>query len=136
MTKSAIVLSASLLLATVLGGCSKVLYAPMYQTGTVSHVVVCYLKNKGSDADRQRLIKAAADIRRIPGIYDIAVGTVLPSDRPVVVSDFDVAFVMTFRDKAALDAYEAHPDHVKAVNDILKPLTSKIVVYDIVNQEY
>jgi hypothetical protein len=136
MKTSALVLSAALLLSLTLGGCSKVLYAPMYQTGTVSHVVVCYLKNKGNETERQRLIKAARDIRKIPGIYDIAVGTVLPSDRPVVVSDYDVAFVFTFRDKAALQAYEAHPDHVKAVNEILKPLTSKLVVYDFVNQEY
>jgi hypothetical protein len=138
MTRSALVAvsSAFLLLSTALGGCSKVLYAPMYQTGTVSHVVVCTLKNRGNDADRQKLIKAARAIREIPGIYDIAVGTAIPSDRPVVASDYDVAFVMIFRDRAALNAYESHPDHQKAVRETLAPLTSKIVVYDILNQEY
>ena len=123
-------------LVGVLPSCKQVTYAPMYQKGTVSHVVLCYLKNKGSDADRQRILEATRPLREIRGVYDIEVGYVLPSSRPIVVSDYDVGIVVTFRDKEAMDAYVTDPKHQQAVKDVLEPLTSKIVVYDFVNQEY
>jgi heme-degrading monooxygenase HmoA len=120
----------------VLPSCKQVVYAPMYQKGSVSHVVLCYLKNKGNAADRQKILEATRALREIPGVYDIEVGYVLPSDRPVVVSDYDVGMVITFRDEAALRAYANHPKHQQATKEVLEPLTSKIVVYDFVNQEY
>jgi hypothetical protein len=123
-------------LTSVLPACKQVLNAPQYQKGTVSHVVLCYLKNKGSAADRQKLLEATRPLREIPGVYDIEVGYVLPSNRPVVVSDYDVGIIVFFRNPEALEAYEKNPKHVKAVKDVLEPLTSKIVVYDFVNQEY
>jgi hypothetical protein len=123
-------------LVGVLPSCKQVMYAPQYQKGTVSHVVLCYLKNKGSTADRERIREASRSLREIPGVYDIEVGYVLPSNRPVVVSDYDVGIVVFFRDQAAMDAYLTHPRHQQAVKDVLEPLTSKIVVYDFVNQEY
>jgi hypothetical protein len=133
MNKSVLVLFSLLAISTIAGGCAKVLYAPMFSNGTVSHVVICYLKNKGSEADRKRIIDATAELRKIPGVYDIEVGTVLPSDRPIVVSDYDVGLVVTFRDVAAMKAYVNDPRHQKAVKEVLEPLTSKIVVYDFVN---
>ncbi len=58
------------------------------------------------------------------------------SSRPdVVVSDFDVAFMVIFRDAESYAAYEKDPAHVKMVEEVLKPLTSKVVVYDITNHE-
>jgi hypothetical protein len=123
-------------LVGVLPSCKQVMYAPLYQKGTVSHVVLCYLKNKGNEADRQRILEATRQLREIRGVYDIEVGYVLPSSRPIVVSDYDVGLVVTFRDKEAMDAYVTDPRHQKAVKEVLEPLTSKIVVYDFVNQEY
>lgn len=120
----------------VLPSCKQVVYAPQYQKGTVSHVVLCYLKNKGSDADRQKILAATRSLREIRGVYDIEVGYVLPSSRPVVVSDYDVGIIVFFRDQASMEAYEKDPKHQQAVKEVLEPLTSKIVVYDFVNQEY
>jgi hypothetical protein len=126
-------LSATLSLAS----CSKILYAPMYQTGTISHVVVVTLKNHGNQADRMKLIEAARELRKISGIYDLEVGTVLPSDRPVVVSDYDVAMVATFRDEASMRKYLTDPIHLKLVKEVLEPLSdpTKTKVYDFVNHE-
>lgn len=115
--------------------CAKVLNAPMYQTGTISHVVVCYLKNHGNAADRKKIVDAARELRSLPGVYDIEVGYALPSDRPVVVSDFDVALVVTFRDEASMKAYVNNPKHQAILKDVLQPLVAKYVVYDVVNQE-
>jgi hypothetical protein len=123
-------------LTGVLPACKQVMYAPQYQKGTVSHVVLCYLKNKGNEADRQKILEATRSLREIRGVYDIEVGNVLPSSRPVVVSDYDVGIIVFFRDQAAMEAYEKDPKHVQLVKDVLEPLTSKIVVYDFVNQEY
>src|SRR5215218_3362084 len=123
----------ALLVAAVLvgsvSGCQQVLYAPQYQTGTVTHVVVCYLKNKGNEADRKKLLDGRWTLRKIKGVYSVECGQVLPNpSRPDVVdSNFDVAFVVFFRDAAAYAAYEKDPEHVKMVEEVLKPLTSKVV---------
>jgi hypothetical protein len=130
--------SMSLMLMTLsLASCSKILYAPMYQTGSVSHVVVCTLKNRGNEADRMKLIEAARELRKIAGVYDVEAGTVLPSDRPVVVSDYDVAMVVIFRDQSYLPKYLNDPIHLRLVKEVLEPLTdmSKTRVYDFVNHE-
>jgi hypothetical protein len=128
----------SLMLMTLsLASCSKTLYAPMYQTGSISHVVVCTLKNHGNQADRMKLIEATRELRKIAGVYDIEVGTVLPSDRPVVVSDYDVALVVFFRDESYMKKYLTDPIHLKLVKEVLEPLTdpAKTKVYDFVNHE-
>jgi hypothetical protein len=133
-------LCTALLVAAMVGsmtGCQQVLYAPQYQTGSITHFVVCYLKNKGSEADRKKLLEARWDLRKIRGVYDVECGPVLPNpNRPdVVASDFDVAFMVIFRDAESYAAYEKDPAHVKMVEEVLKPLTSKVVVYDITNHE-
>ena len=131
-------LSFALFSATLsLASCSKILYAPMYQTGTVSHVVVITLKNHGNQADRMKLIDAARELRKIYGVFDVEVGTVLPSDRPVVVGDYDVAMVATFRDEASMRKYLTDPIHLKLVKEVLEPLSdaTKTKVYDFVNHE-
>ena len=50
---------------------------------------------------------------------------------PVVDDSFDFALVSRFDSAAALHAYENHPLHQKKVNEVLKPLSKKIVVYDV-----
>jgi hypothetical protein len=41
-----------------------------------------------------------------------------------------VAVVMTFKDEASLHAYDAHPRHTKAVDEVLRPLVARLVIYD------
>jgi hypothetical protein len=138
LKKVRLALSFAMLSATLsLASCSKILYAPMYQTGTISHVVVVTLKNHGNQADRMKLIEAARELRKIYGVFDVEVGTVLPSDRPVVVSDYDVAMVATFRDEASMRKYLTDPIHLKLVKEVLEPLSdpTKTKVYDFVNHE-
>ena len=126
----------SLMLMTLsLASCSKILYAPMYQTGSVSHVVVCTLKNHGNEADRNKLIEAARELRKVNGVADIEVGTCLPSDRPIVAGDYDVAMIVFFRDESYMKKYLADPEHQRLTKEVLEPLTSKVVVYDILNRE-
>ena len=82
--------------------------------------------------DRAKIIAAAKALKaQIKEVKSLDVGLAVPSDRPVVDSSFDVGLVMSFACKADLDSYEKNPVHVKAVTEVLKPLTKKIQVYDI-----
>lgn len=101
----------------------------------VQHIVLAWLKKPGNETDRAKIIAAAKDLKaRIPEVKSLEVGPVLPSDREVVDDSFDVALVMRFDSKEAMQTYEKSPIHVQAVKDTLKPLTAKIVVYDFAAQ--
>jgi hypothetical protein len=127
MTRILLALTAGLALSS----CQTAITPP----GKVEHVVLAWLKKPGDAAARARLIAAGKALKAgIPELKQLAVGQVLPSDRPVVDDSFDVAFVMRFDSKADLAAYEKHPVHSKAVTEILKPLTAKILVHDFVTE--
>jgi hypothetical protein len=102
-------------------------------TSGVSHVVLCWLNNPGDAAARQKLMDASHTFTSIPGVAAVSAGTPLPSTRPVVDSSFDVGVVIEFDNEAALHAYEQNPIHQKAVAEVLRPLTRKIVIYDFAN---
>ena len=121
-------LSASLVLA--IASCTGTT-APPAPAGTVDHVVLVWLKRPGNEQDRQALRAAGDRLRSIPGIVFLDHGTPLASDRPVVDDSFDVGFVMRFQSEEALNRYEPHPDHMKEVEGVIKPLSRKVVVYDI-----
>jgi hypothetical protein len=106
--------------------------APPAAKGTVDHVVLMWLKRPGNAADRLALLSACSDLREIPGIKFLDSGTALASDRPVVDDSFDVGLTVRFDSAKSLHAYETDPRHWRKVNEVLKPLTKKIVVYDIV----
>ncbi|HTL31064.1 MAG TPA: Dabb family protein [Tepidisphaeraceae bacterium] len=105
------------------------------EKGPVAHVIVCWLKQPGDPAGRAELIRASKAFEaQIPGLIRVYAGEVLPSTRPVVDSSYDVAVVMLFRDQTAMQAYEKNPIHEKAVRETLKPLTSKLQIYDFIDQ--
>ncbi len=121
-----------LALAAPLSLISCVTIAPPATHGTVDHVVLMWQKRPGNAADRQALLAACSDLRVIPGIKFLDAGTALASDRPVVDDSFDVGLTVRFDSAQSLHSYETDPRHVKKVNEVLKPLTKKIQVYDIV----
>ena len=105
--------------------------APPAASGTVDHVVLIWQK-RPNNIDDQLAIRAASDeLRAIPGIQFLDVGNALFSDRPVVDDSFDVGLTMRFDSAQSLLAYETHPLHVKKVKEVLKPLSRKLLVYDI-----
>ena len=122
----------SLTLAASLSLISCATIAPPAARGTVDHVVLMWQKRPGNAVDRQALLSACSELRVIPGIKFLDAGTALASDRPVVDDSFDVGLTVRFDSAQSLHAYETDPRHLKKVNEVLKPLTKKIVVYDIV----
>jgi hypothetical protein len=103
---------------------------PPAAKATVTHVVFVWLKTPGDEAARQRVIETSKTFATIPGVVSVTPGKALPSTRPVVDSSYDVAVVMGFADEAALRAYDQHPTHKKAVDEVLKPLAAKLQIYD------
>jgi hypothetical protein len=102
--------------------------------GSITHVVVVWLKTPGDEAGRRRLIDNARSLQAIPGVSHVHTGRVVPSTRPVVDSSYDVALVMTMKDAATLKAYATHPVHVRFVEEHVKPLVERYRVYDFVTE--
>ena len=121
---------AATILSLALVSCASI--APPAPKGSVDHIVLVWLKRPGDAQDRQKLRDAADDLRSIPGLRFLDHGTALASDRPVVDDSFDVGFVMRFDSAAALQAYETNSLHVQKVKEVLRPLSRKILVHDIV----
>jgi hypothetical protein len=131
-TASALLLGTLLLGGT---GCSKIINAPAYQTGSVTHVVLLTLKDKANAANALKQIKdACREMRSIPGVYDIEVGPAVTTAGGS--AEFDIGLTVTFRDEAHLKAYGPHPIHKKLADQVFLPLSSKVVAYDFINQEY
>jgi hypothetical protein len=80
--------------------------------GRIRHTVSFELRHpSGSDAERD-FLEAAARLGEIPGVeaFDI-LAEVSPKN------EFRFGISMEFADAAAYDAYNAHPDHVRFVEE-------------------
>jgi len=63
---------------------------------------------------------------RVPGILELEVGANF-SDRS---QGYELALLVRFADRAALEAYGRHPDHLKVVEERIKPHLDSLVVAD------
>lgn len=121
--------------ALAFSSCTTCPFAGASKPTGIEHVVLAWLKKPGNKTDQARVIAAAKGLKHdIKEVKSLSVGRALPSDRPVVDDSFDVGLVMHFANAADLASYEKNPVHVKAVTEVLKPLTSKIVVHDIMRE--
>lgn len=120
---------AAALICLALASCATI--APPAAKGTVDHVVLVWLKRPGNAQDRKALRDAGDELRSIPGLRFLDHGTAHPSDRPTVDDSFDVGYVMRFDSAAALEVYAKHPLHQKKLIEVLRPLSARILVYDI-----
>lgn len=96
----------------------------------VHHVVIVWLKEHGNAAARERYLEASRRLSKLPMVLRYQVGTVLAGGRDVVDSSYDVAVVATFESQQALHAYLDDPTHKEVIEQGLKPLVEKVVVYD------
>ena len=98
----------------------------------MEHVVLCWLAAPADPGARARVIEASEELRAIPQVLSLTVGSALPSEREIVDDSFDVGLVIGFRSEADLAAYLTHPEHVRRVEEVFGPLSERIVVYDLV----
>ena len=94
------------------------------------HHALFWLKNPGSQADRERLIEGLQTLRQIDVIRVLHIGVPARTEqRDVVDASYDVSEVMLFDDVEAQNAYQVHPIHRKFVEDCAH-LWRKVIVYD------
>lgn len=94
------------------------------------HHVFFWLKNPGSQADREKLIAGLRLLKGIPVIRKLEIGVPASTERrDVVDASYDVSELMFFDNAADQKIYQDHPVHqnfVKSCGD----LWDKVVVYD------
>ena len=96
----------------------------------IVHIVLVWLKESGNKNHMQQIIDISDQLKEIPEIQQMQVGRSIPSDRKIVDDSFDVGLYMIFTDQGDMQRYLVHPKHKEAVKTVLKPLASKIIVYD------
>ncbi len=96
----------------------------------VVHHALFWLKNPGSKADLEKLVKGVKSLGKIDLIKQLHVGVVASTEkRDVVDNSWAVSEVMFFNSLADQAAYQAHPIHAKFVEEC-SGLWEKVVVYD------
>jgi Stress responsive A/B Barrel Domain len=116
--------------AIFLAACST---APM-PPPTVTHVVLLWLKHTHRATDRDKIVRMAHSLRRIPGVLQVEAGRSIGLVGPNPPRDFDLGVVITFRDRAALQRYERDPRHREAMRRYLDPLVRRYEVYNLVGR--
>ncbi len=102
---------------------------PGHDTAVV-HVVLVWLKEPGNLEHRQRIIEISREFETIPGVIDVSVGEVVPSDRSIVDDSFDVGLYLTFSSVDAMNTYLADDRHQQALREVFRPLSERYIVYD------
>ena len=122
-------ISAIVVLLLLLGGCSQMPVAS-HASGGVNHLILIWLKDGGNPEHRYQIIEATRALQQLPGVISVRVGSVIPSNRSVVDDSFDVGVHMLFSDQQSMERYSANPEHVRIVNQLVMPLTKRLVIYD------
>lgn len=79
----------------------------------LTHIVIWKYR-----ADIEQLVREehAAQLRRLPSVIPEIVSFHLGFDVLRLPRSYDMGLVAVFRDRAALDAYTVHPEHIIAAN--------------------
>ena len=102
-------------------------------SATVYHTVVFWLKPDTPQATLDAILDSVQSMEDLPMVEAVHVGTPIMSERDVVDDSFSVAFTMTFKDEAALKAYNADPDH-KRSSAMTLPHVVRGIIYDYTGQ--
>ena len=79
----------------------------------LTHIVVWKYRSDVAQATRDEHVARLKSLSTVvPGIESFSVGF----DTLHLPRSYDTGLVAVFRDRAALDAYTVHPDHVKVAN--------------------
>ena len=106
------------------------------QQEQVVHVVLIWLKESGNEQHIVQIIDTTKRLKEIPEIKQLRVGKSIPSNRKIVDHSFDVGIYMTFASLDDMQHYLNHPKHKHAVKTVIKPLASKLIVFDFTDQSH
>lgn len=75
------------------------------------HCVYFWLRDDLNAADRERFVDGVTRLTSIESVRHGFAGTPADTDRPIIDRSYSYALVCVFDDRAAHDAYQAHPIH-------------------------
>lgn len=94
----------------------EISYTTMTEEAMIAHLVLMKLERAEETAHvADRVLSMQG---RVPGLLSITGGPSIGQER-----DWDVGFIMTFRDSEALDSYQSHPEHLRVAADIRRLIT-------------
>ena len=101
----------------------------LYGTVMITHVVV-FWTDKPQDEHRAKLLEGAERLlATIPGVSNFRYGPALASSRAAVDDSFAMAISMDYTSHEAGATYQSHPQHIEFVEQYVKPLAKRFVVY-------
>jgi hypothetical protein len=93
------------------------------------HHVYFWLKNPRTKEDLAKLVAGLERLSKVKNIDSFHIGQPAATNREVIDTSYSVSWLIIFRDKAAQDAYQVDPIHLKFVEEC-SYLWQKVVVYD------
>ena len=123
--KTAAVSTATVPLAAAVSPASK----PKTMKNLFVHQVYFWLKNPGNADDKAKLMEGLQLLTKVKTIKSYHLGMPAGSSRDVVDGSYAISWLTIFKDKAAQDAYQVDPIHLKFVEDY-SHLWTKVIVYD------
>ena len=81
----------------------------------IQHIVLWWLKDSSTDAQRTELIEAARALAGIPGVTRVSAGLRHAVTWLGPEDTFDVGLVVSFASADAMETYGPHPLHTKCV---------------------
>ena len=93
------------------------------------HHVYFWLKNPQSKEDKAKLVAGLEKLSKVKNIDMFHIGQPAGTNREVIDTSYSVSWLLIFKDKAAQDAYQVDPIHLKFVEEC-SSLWQKVVVYD------
>ena len=95
----------------------------------IQHIVLLKLKPDATTEQKATLLDGLIALEdKIPGIESVSGGD--DNSPEGKGHGFDWAFVMTFADAEARDAYLPNPDHQALGQDLLRPIVDDVLVLD------
>ncbi len=96
------------------------------------HHVYFYLNNASSKEDQEKLVEGLNKLSKISYFKLCHIGMPADTHRDVVARDYQISWLVFFKNKADQDKYQSDPIHLKFVDEY-KYLWKKVVVYDSVD---
>lgn len=94
----------------------------------IEHIVLFKMKQDVTDQQRTEFIEALKGLRQsVPGILELTAGRNLNQERG---QGYEIALLVRFDSKDALDAYGPHPAHQDVVQNYVVPWCENVLVAD------
>ncbi|KAF9563289.1 hypothetical protein EC968_004902 [Mortierella alpina] len=101
---------------------------------TVAHLILLKLKPSISESQAHDILKAVAALKeQLPTVVESVHLGVNFSARS---KGFTHGFTMLFKDRAALETYDKSAEHIKVVQEIIRPNIDDILAFDYDIEDY